>query len=101
MKIPAIFYKPFGMSFAERQVALERCITQSQRVLFIFNEKKKPMTPYEVFQIYVHLWPKFICKEGSIRRAMTTLTDKDKLVMTGEMEEGGWGAMNHKWRLAD
>lgn len=101
MKIPAILYKPFGMTTDERKQALERCQSQSQRVMFIFNDKKKPMTPYEVYQIYVYLWPKFICKEDSIRRAMTTLTDKNMLVKTGEREEGGWGAPNHKWRLAE
>ena len=101
MKIPAILYKPFGMSYSERQEALARCTSQSTRVMFIFNDKKRPMTPYEVYQIYIHLWPKFICKEGSIRRAMTTLTDNKLLVMTGYQEPGGWGAMNHKWRLAD
>ena len=100
MKIPAVFYKPFGMDTAERQAAIARCKSQNERVMLILKEKAVPMTPYEVYRIYVKCFPKFICKEGSIRRSMTSLTTNGLLVMTGELKEGGWGAMNHLWRLA-
>lgn len=99
MNISTIFFKPFGMNTAERKAAIERCKSQNERVLLIMKEKGVPMTPYDVYRVYVKWFPKNICKEGSIRRSMTSLATDKKLIMTGEFAMGGWGVLNHKWRL--
>lgn len=101
MNITAVFFKPFGMDYKERQAAIARCKSQNERVMLIFKEKGVPLTPYDVFRIYVKWFPKNICKEGSIRRSITDLTTHGMLSMTGNLKPGGWGAQNHLWRIAD
>ena len=72
--------------------------SQEWRVLRVFSIIPKPMGPNMVMKWYNNYWPSV--PPTSIRRAITNLTTKGKLVKTNAMEIGGYGKKEHKWQLA-
>jgi hypothetical protein len=53
------------------------------------------MTPFEVEEAYIKLYPKVPIT--SIRRAMSNLTKDNKLVKTNAMKQGGYDKPNFIW----
>jgi len=72
--------------------------TQEDKVLQIFNlVPDRPMGPNIVMRMYNN---HFISTPiTSIRRAITNLTIKGSLVKHDVMEMGGYGKMEHTWKL--
>jgi len=71
------------------------CKGQSERILAIFKESGKSMTPFEVEEEYTKLYPKVPIT--SIRRAMSNLTKDNKLIKTNAMKQGGYDKPNFIW----
>lgn len=73
------------------------CKSQEDRILAIFKESGKSMTPFEVEEAYIKLYPKVPIT--SIRRAMSNLTKDNKLVKTNAMKQGGYDKPNFMWEF--
>ena len=70
---------------------------QESRVLSIIRENGLGMTPPQVHKVYQHIYSHVPIT--SIRRAMTKLTDKGVLTMTGEKRMGDYNQPNFVWSL--
>lgn len=68
---------------------------QTDRVLAILKQRKIPMTPFGVHEVYVRYYGD--CLITSIRRAISTLTAQDKLIKTRLMKDEVYGKPNYKW----
>ena len=77
-----------------------KVLTQDQFILGIFNtwRSESGLSPSEVEEIlidsYNKNWPL-----TSIRRAISTLTDADKLTKTSELREGKYNKNEHVWKF--
>ena len=72
--------------------------TQNAVILAFFRANPgKSFTPFEVK--YGLKWHLNFPPITSIRRAISTLTELDYLIMTDELRAGEYGAVNHCWRL--
>ena len=80
------------------KACVSQAVKQDDRVLAIFKIKGCELTPAEAWAIYCDCFPD--CPLTSIRRSITVLTDKGKLIKTGEMKDGIFGKPNYKWRAA-
>jgi len=70
-------------------------ITYADKVMFIFRAKAKPLTPWQVHDIFRSWFG--ACLIGSIRRQITNLTDMGYLRYTGERVPGPFKAGNGLW----
>ena len=80
-------------------VSKAKAYSQEESIMDIFFDRGlMNMTPSDVWHIY--------CEEfkdvplTSIRRALTSLTNRYQLVKTDEMRMGLYGKFEHCWRLA-
>ena len=86
-----------GRPLEESQAKTE---TQEDRVLKIFNlVPERPMGPNMVMKMYNNHFTS--TPITSIRRAMTDLTIQGKLIKHDQMEMGGYGKMEHTWKLPE
>ena len=76
-----------------------KAYTQEESIMDIFFDRSmRYMAPSNVWQIY--------CQEfknvplTSIRRALTSLTNRQQLIKTDTMRQGIYGKPEHCWRLA-
>ena len=76
----------------------KNAVKQEDLVLGVFLKyKAQSLTPEDVNNILEqdnHIYP-----ITSIRRAITDLTNEDKLVKTDIMRMGTWNKLTHAWRL--
>ncbi|MBK9357610.1 MAG: hypothetical protein IPN08_09530 [Bacteroidales bacterium] len=70
-------------------------ITYADKVMFIFRAKAKPLTPWQVHDIFRSWFG--ACLIGSIRRQITKLTDMGYLRKTYERVPGPFKAGNGLW----
>jgi len=70
-------------------------ITYADKVMFIFRAKAKPLTPWQVHDIFRSWFG--ACLIGSIRRQITNLTDMEFLRQTHERVPGPFKASNGLW----
>lgn len=74
------------------------CKSQEDRIMAIFHQQKKPLTPFELEQLYGQLYHPVPIT--SIRRALTNLTKIEKLVKSNDADKKGeYGKANHTWRV--
>lgn len=71
------------------------CKSQEERILAIFKETRRSMTPFEVEKEYIKLYP--VVPITSIRRAMSNLTKDSKLIKTSAMNNERYGKPNFTW----
>ena len=83
----------------ELAISKVKAFSQEESIMDIFFDRGLiGMTPSDVWHIY--------CEEfkdvplTSIRRALTSLTNRYQLVKTDEMRMGLYGKFEHCWRLA-
>lgn len=78
------------------------CETQEQKILDIFKQKgsEVSMTPFYVLGIYEKLYHRFP-PITSIRRAMSNLTEQNKLIKTQNMKKEYFGKKNFLWKYND
>ena len=68
---------------------------QEEKILKLFEGSPyQSFTPFQVYHAFGQQWP-----ITSVRRAMTNLTNQEKLVVTGERRKEESGAWNNCWRL--
>lgn len=77
------------------------CETQEQKILDIFRQKGAgiAMTPFYVQEIYSKLYR--AVPITSIRRAITNLTEQNKLIKTDVMRTEFFGKKNFTWKYND
>ena len=76
--------------------------TQEKRIMGIFLTKRSLMTAPQVHGRYIELYPELSNTPlTSIRRGITVLTNKGKLIKTGELAVGYYGKLNYKYKLAN
>ena len=85
------------------------CKSQEERILAIFkakhifltsrNEGYIGCTPFEIMEEYSKLYK--AVPITSIRRAMTNLTEGNKLIKTRSMKDGEYGKPNFIWKYND
>ena len=71
------------------------CRNQEDRILAIFKETHLRMTPFEVLDKYKKLYKEVPIT--SIRRAITNLTEQNRLIKTHSMKEEKFGKPNFEW----
>ena len=83
----------------ELAISKVKAHTQEESIMDIFFDRGlMNMTPSDIWHIY--------CEEfknvplTSIRRAITSLTNRYQLVKTDKMKMGLYGKLEHCWRLA-
>ena len=83
----------------ELAISKVKAYTQEESIMDIFFDRELiKMTPSDIWHIY--------CEEfkniplTSIRRAITSLTNRQQLVKTDIMREGIYGKPEHCWRLS-
>ena len=76
------------------------CKSQEERILAIFKEKQGvAMTPFYILDIYSKLYKEVPIT--SIRRAMSNLTEENKLIKTRNMKKEHFGKKNFLWTYND
>ena len=91
------FYNTTNERGTQLQMFTDKAITQEQKIMVIFKQYYR-LTAYECYQHYL-LKHEVNTPLGSIRRAITNLTSKDKLVMTDLKKKGGYGKNNYIYKL--
>ena len=93
------YYNTTKETGEELAINKAKAYTQEESIMDIFFDRELiKMTPSDVWHIY--------CEEfknvplTSIRRAITSLTNRQQLVKTGIMREGIYGKPEHCWKLA-
>ena len=93
------YYNTTKATGEELAVSKAKAYTQEESIMDIFSDRAlMNMTPSDVWHIY--------CQEfkgvplTSIRRAITSLTNRQQLIKTDKMREGIYGKPEHCWRLA-
>ncbi len=71
------------------------CKSQEERILAIFKEAHFRMTPFEVLEKYKKLYKEVPIT--SIRRAMSNLTEENKLIKLPCMKIEKYGKPNFEW----
>lgn len=71
---------------------------QEQRIIKIFRNEKRGLTPWEVNSLYQIYFGALIIIT-STRRAITTLTNKGILIKTSEKKLGNHKKLNYIWKL--
>ena len=103
------FFNTIGLGKSDLEKACAKAEKQNDRVLLIFQQKKVPLSPSQVWSIYQSWW-KDRCPITSIRRSMTTMSATQdaigrpiapKLVKTGNQRTGYYNSPEHIWRLAE
>ncbi len=75
------------------------CKSQEERILAIFKETHKKMTPFEVHHKYSKLYKEVPIT--SIRRAISNLTEENKLIKLPFMRPEKYGKPNFEWAYND
>ena len=91
------YHNTTNLQGEELKKAKRNAFTQEEVILDIFEDKEVRLTPSDVWTMYCSEF-----KEApltSIRRAITGLTGKGKLVKTDKMREGEYGRLEHCWKL--
>jgi len=74
----------------------EKALTQEELIFYLFaSNRNVSLSPFQV-QKYLYGEDSKV-PITSIRRAMTNLTQKGKLVKQDKMVEGNYGKMTHTW----
>ena len=88
------FYNTNQESFSEEGDSLRNALKQEAVVLSLFKAARTPMSPSMVYKALGEKWP-----ITSIRRAITDLTDEEKIVKTQKTTKGIYGKKEHLWEL--
>ena len=88
------FYNTTNESGTQLDLFTQKAMNQEDKVMIIFKQHYR-LTAYECWEYFDD--PK--TPPTSIRRAITNLTRKDKLVMTASKKEGGYGRNNYIYKL--
>ena len=79
----------------------KKALTQEQKILaFLLDDPTRPISPKAAWE-WVFGGAAGTTPIGSVRRAITDLTDAGHLVQTTAMVPGLYGRKEHVWRLAD
>jgi len=90
------FYNTNQESLDEASDSSAKTAKQSDVILALFEITKTPMSPSMVYKALGQEWP-----ITSIRRAMTNLTDDEKIVKTQKTTKGIYGKKEHLWALPE
>lgn len=94
-----MFYNTIDLSGEKLKDALDNNLKQEEFVLEVFSRNPLALiSPSEMMGIYNKYYGKNV-PLTSIRRAMTDLTEKNKLRKTSVMKEGMYGKDEHCWCL--
>jgi len=88
------FYNTTNESGTQLEMFTQKAMKQEDKVMLIFKTYYM-ITAHECWEYFDD--PK--TPITSIRRAITNLTRKDKLVMTESKKEGGYGRNNYIYKL--
>lgn len=91
------FFNTIKIAGYELSEAIKAVELQNDRVLEIFREVDEQMTPLQVHRVYCKIFPP--CPATSIRRSITTLTDKGILIKLDKQKIEQYGSKNHFWKL--
>ena len=78
------------------ETATKKAKSQEEAIFEIF--KNNPWQTFTPFQIQARMANKFV-PITSVRRAISNLTRKDKIVKTDIQRKGEYGAVNYTWQL--
>lgn len=91
------FFNTVHLSGSVLQTAKEACTKQNARILEIMRSGEE-FTPIEVWKEYQKIYGNVLLT--SIRRGMTTLSDKGLLIMTDNIKDEEYGKPNHLWKIS-
>jgi|TARA_Y100000385_G_scaffold251151_1_gene273707 hypothetical protein len=89
------FYNTTNQSGIELKSSMQNAKNQAQRIFKIMKHCNEPMTPFDVLMVYNSFFKPVPIT--SIRRAITDLTDGNKLIKTAQQKAGHYGVTNYCW----
>lgn len=89
------FFNTVHLSGQELTDAVKTVKNQNERIYQLLKKSGKSLTPFEVHDIYIKIFGD--CPVTSIRRAMTTLTNENKLRKDFNQKGEKYGKPNHTW----
>jgi len=89
------FFNTIHLDGEELYDAVKNVVKQNERIYQLMKLSGKKYTPFEMHRVY----EKFFAKTPvtSIRRAMTTLTNDNRLIKLDEMKAERYGKPNYLW----
>lgn len=88
------FFNTIKLNQEELEKATDTALKQEDKILSVMNTNV-PYTPFEIQNIYVSRYENVPIT--SIRRAMTVLTKKNKLIKLSDFKLEQYGKPNHRW----
>lgn len=89
------FHNTIGESGETLLVSNENCKTQEEKILDIFRVLDDKLTPFEVCYAYNSIYAPIPIT--SVRRAITNLTEQNKLIKTSDMKNEVYNKRNFTW----
>ena len=88
------FYNTINESGNELKNSNQKARSQEDLIYSYFLTFGKPLSPSQILEKL-----KLNCPITSVRRALTNLTNDEKLVKTDDFVKGNFGKREHLWRL--
>ncbi|QDP53901.1 MAG: hypothetical protein Unbinned202contig1002_30 [Prokaryotic dsDNA virus sp.] len=88
------FYNTINESGNELKNSNQKARSQEDLIYSYFLTAGKSLSPSQILETL-----KLKCPITSVRRALTNLTNEEKLVKTDDYVQGGFGKKEHLWRL--
>lgn len=93
----AVYFDTTALPAPELARAVSAAKCQDAAILAIFIAQQLPLSPSQVREHCARMGREWLLT--SVRRSITTLTDRDLLVCTGEKVRGAYGRPEMLWRL--
>jgi len=93
------FFNTNGLSGDQLAAAISSAKTQEEKVLFLFRINGVSMSPHEVHTKWIQYFDEVPLT--SIRRAMSVLVSRHKLIKTDQLVQGKYGKPNYRWKTVD
>lgn len=92
------YYNTTDINGSDLMEAVVKCNAQGEVVYLLFKNYKR-MSPSDVWEKYVYLTHKTDTPLTSIRRAITCLTNENRLTQTKHSKIGRYGRKEYIWEL--
>lgn len=93
-----MYYNTTNLKGDELKTSQKRTVSQEQKILEIFKDRKIDLSPTDVYKIFAFYFKNVPLT--SIRRALSNLTKDGKLKKTSKKRLGMYGKHEHCWKLA-
>lgn len=100
----SMYYNTTNVTGQQRELFQEKATTQNEKVLQLFKRFKTPLSPSQVLKYYIDSANTPNSSKTpitSIRRSITTLTERGELIKTEFQIDGPYNRPEFLWRLKE